>query len=443
MSVSSGGARAITDACAFVRAHGATAELTDDVKAGINNFIAYHERRGAVAVAVARKKTPFHSKDRLPFTQFDMELYGIMMLYRPLADGAAEAAQACGRAGIRVIMTGDGSEAAKLADRAGIISGRDDIITGREFAAAPASERKNIAGRARLLLGFDARQMKDFIKSAGDRVAYVASDSRDMIGELSALSSVGAGFALLSAEGGESRGAVRMRADTVVPRAERDGGGLSAIAASVAFAKHIYTNISHIADYLLTSQAARIFTVLCTVISKSTAILPQQILIWGLIFDFFAVIVLATERPCEETLAEKPDVYERLSHPVSRLGKTALLGLLWSVPTMLTPLLHSGDMRASITFVSVLLSIVVVCGEYRSDYPVFSRRRNHSTAVFLLAGAAAALIIAVTVSPVFASALSLTQPDELALALSLIPAAVQLAFYEAARLIFRRKQKSI
>lgn len=438
LTVSCGAARDIVSACAFLDVNGNKTDMTGEVRSGLLRFIAHHERRGATAIAVAKKNTPFRSTDRIPFTQFDMTLVGIMMIYRSLAEGAADAVSACRRSGIRVIMTGDGIEAARLAERAGIISGKDDIITGWEFSEADDAKRKTAAANARLLVGFDQRRMKEFIKAAGDpgKLAYVASDSRDMLGELSALTSVGAGFSLTDGKNGGTE-TLRMRADNIVPRADGEGGGLFSVISSVAFAKRIYKNISNIANYLLTSQLARIFAVLFSVIFPNMRITPQEILLWGLIFDLIAIFMLALETPDEKSLSEKTNVYERLSHPVARLLPAIITGLLWAAPTMLAPLLYrgSGEMRDTVIFVSVLLSLVVVSGEFRSGYPVFSGRRRYSIAAFMTAGAVSLTVIAMTVIPSVSPALALARPDGAALLISVIPAAVQLAVYEAARFL--------
>lgn len=438
MSVSCGDAGELIGACAFVESHGAKTSLTEKVREGLLNFIAYHTRRGAAAVAVAKKNTPFKSKDRLPFTQIDMTLAGVLILYRPLAVGAVEAVDACRRAGIRVVMTGSGVGAARLAERAHIISGREDIITAAEFSAADEAERTRAASEKRLLIGFDGRMMKEFIKSAGDpgKIAYVASDGRGMRGELSALASVGAGFALTDGGDGGAQ-TLKMRADNIAPRADENGGGLASVVSAVAFAKRIYKNVSNIIKYLLTSQAARVFAVLFAVLSAKTAVSPQEILLWGLIFDFFAVIVLAFEKPDENALVIVPDVYERLEHPLRRVLPAVFGGALWAVPTMLVPLFCRGgeNMRATVIFVSVLLSLVVVCGEYRTEYSVFSLRRNYSAASFLLAGVVAVSVIALTVIPGLAPALALDAPNAEALLISALPAVLQLLAYEFLRVM--------
>ncbi len=454
MSVSGGDAGAVLDACSYVYANGADATMSQSARDGIAKMIAHHERRGATSVAIARKRTPFHSMDKLPFAQADMTLYGIIFLYRPLSKDLVKTVAACRDAGIRIVMTGKGVESAKLADRAWIISGREDIVTGREFASMNGGDAARCALNARLLVGFDTRQLLKFtsiLRESGKKAAYAATLERDMKDEMALLTSVGAGFAL-SSENANSEGVVRgisqaikMRADNIIPRAgtgKDGGGGLSAIAASVAYSKRIYRNISNIAAYLLTSQAARIFSVLYTALFHKSALVAEQILLWGLIFDFFAVLVLARERPDARSLSDVHDVYERLSHPLSNLGLPLSYGLFWAALTMLAPHAYASGFDvygASVIFVSVLLSMIVVCGEHREEYPAFSKKRSFSMPSFVFACAVAATILAITVVPSFASALELTQPDPYALLVSLIPPAALLALYELPRIIHRNK----
>ncbi len=447
MSVSCGEAAAVLGACAFVAKGGGSFPLTDALRGGIAGFLSHHERRGALTVALARKRTPFSSRERIMFTQTDMELYGIFVLYTPLSAGAEATVAACREAGIRVVLTGEGRTAARFADRAGIISGREDILDGRRFLSLTKEERETSAKSARLCIGFDAEAMGEFIKTlraGGERVGYVAVRTREMKGELSALGAADAAFAL-SESGGNHLAAdtLRMHADAAVPCAG-DGGGLRSVVSVVAYSRRIYKNISNIADYMLTSQAARIFAVLLTVIFKNSAIEAPEILLWGLIFDFFAVLVLATEPPDSGSLSDAPTVYERLRRPLSKLGKTSAYGLLWAALTVLTPQLYgrirggdAGDMGGTIIFVSALLAVVVVCGEYRSGYGVFSRKRSLRAGPIMLAAAVSAAIIVITVVPGASGALLLPAPDAVALSVSVIPALSLLAAFEAARLIFK------
>ncbi len=433
MSVSCGSADAILPSCAFVRAGGKDSPLTDAVRAGIGGFVSHHERRGGTAVAVTVKRTPFSSPERIAFTQTDMTLVGVIILYRPLAPGACEAAHALREAGIRVVLTGSGSETAKLADRAGIISGPEDILTARDFAAMTEAGRAEAASKARLLLGFDAREKAAFaalIRKAGGAVAYVASPDGDMTGELSMLGAVGAGFVPQS-----SPVTLKMSADAVLPEAGGGAQGLAAVASAVAHARRIYGNISNTTGFLLTSQTARIFAVILTVILGTGALPAEQVLLWGLIYDFFAVLVLTREPPERSSLSLVTDVCERLSHPFSGLLPTALPGFVWAAVTVAVPLLYGGAEAAvpSVIFVSVLLSLVVVCGEYRSSYPAFSRKRQLSVPALLFAAAVAAAVVLVTVSSRAAALFGIIQPDAKALIVSVIPALVLLLLFELGR----------
>ncbi len=444
MSVSCAEASRALGACAFVCKGGERFPMTDGLRSGIAGFAAHHERRGASAIAVTRKKTPFPSRDRVMFTQSDMELLGIIVIYEPLAEGAVGAVDACRGAGIRVVMTGEGATAARIADRAGIISGRDGILNGKRFLTMTEEERADAAREARLCLGFDGEATVSFIKalrSRGDRVGYVAVRTREMRGELAALGAADAAFAL-SESGGQKFAAdtLKMHADAAVPCAG-DGGGIRSAVSLVAYARRIYGNISAIADYMLTSQAARIFAVLLTVLMKNSALDAPGILLWGLIFDFFAVLVLATEPPDSSSLADAPTVYERLRRPLSKLGKTSAFGLLWAVLTVLSPLLVGGGAGGTVIFVSALLGSVVVCGEHRSRYPVFSKKRCLRAGPLLYAAAVAAVTVAITVIPGAAGALMLAVPDAPSLAVSTVPALGLLAAYEVSRIIFGQKIK--
>ncbi len=436
---------------------GETVPMTEETREGLLRAVAYHEHHGATVVGIARKVTPFHSKERLNFAVSDVSFVGFLAFYRPLAPDTENAVKACHEAGIRLVMAGAGRQSALTASRVGIMSRRGDMLTAKEFAAMDKEARAAAAREKTLLIGFDASALIAFIsilQKQGLKVAYVGNPDNDTTGELRLLHGVGASFALSheminyqnererlifeDADGVSQT--LKMSADNIVPRANREGGGLPSVVECASFAKKIYENVASVAEYLVTSQAARMLTVLYSAVFHDKALSAAQILLWGLIFDFFAVLTICLERPDYKTLRRRSDVYEKLKNPFSGISVAVAYGFLWGAVTMLTANIFypASDMSATVIFVSIILSLLVVCGEERSEYSVFSKQRsiNLFTCIFIASGLL--LIILITVSPAVASAVGIISPDPRALLVSAVPAVLMLAVYELPRFIRKK-----
>ncbi|MCD7747219.1 MAG: cation transporting ATPase C-terminal domain-containing protein [Firmicutes bacterium] len=439
----------ISAAAYYMTEDGERHPITAGVKEGLLKVVSYHERRGAHVVAIALKDTPFHSRERLKFAVTDVTFVGILALYRALVPGCADAVGKCEAANIRLIMTGGGKEDALTARHAGIINGRDEIITGREFAVLSRDMKKDAAMNKKLLLGFDERQLAEFIdilQKGGCHAAYIEDRSHELMTELRILHGVGASFTLSDgttfgkkrgkisdgAGAAESSEAMKLQADGIIPRGSAAGGGLPCAVSASAYSRAIYRNISSIFDYLITSMSARMFAVLYAVIFHATSLGAVQILIWGLIFDFFAVITIALERPDDEILKWKPDTYKKLSHPFSGIFPPLLYGILWATATLFVAgaASLSSDEISAVIFISVMLSVIVVLDENRENVSFFSKKRRINPMSIALSAAVAAAIVASVIFPPFAGVIGITTPTAKVLLLSLIPSAVLLAAYE-------------
>ncbi len=448
----------IASAAGIADENGDTVPIIPEMKDALLRAVSYHEHRGAAVVGIAKKQTPFHSVERLNFAVTDTVFIGLIAFYRPFAPNTEKTVTECEKAGIRLVLSGAGKATFFAAQRAGIIKGREDVIYGKEFAVMDADGRLSAARTKKLLIGFDGARLREYItlmKSSGQRVAYVADPSHSLSDELRILREVGASFSLshemisyghksekvVTESGAGISQLLKMNADNIIPRANENGGGLPCIAEAVAFAKRIYENVSNIASYLVTSQAARMITVLYSAFFRSTAMTAAQILFWGLIFDFFAVITMSLERPDKNGLSYRGDVYGKLSDPFSGIGASVAHGTLWGALVLITSNIFckTEGSAATVIFVSLILSLVVVSGEHRNGESVFSPERSLNLSTCFFIGMSALLIIFVTVSPEVASAFGIAQPTPTELAVSLIPAALMLGIYEAERLRNRKK----
>lgn len=457
----SGNAKSIMEtSISILDENGTVSALGNELKASLLRAVSYHERRGATVIAVAKKETPFHSRERMNFVMTDVTLVGIMAFYRPLAPDVEGAVTAARESGIRLIMTGNGKSSVLTAQRAGIVNSRNDVIMAKEFSLLDPEAKRAAAESKSLLIGFDAKNLAvfiDILQKQKKKIAYVADSGHDMISEIKILHGVGASFAVshenIRYENSsekivyESDGVsqtLKMNADNIIPRANSNGGGLPSVIECVSFAKKICENVASIASYLVTSQAARMLMVLYSVVFHGSALGAEQILVWGLILDFFAVIIIALERPDYKTLRRRSDIYERLSNPFSGISVSLAYGIFWGALTMLTVNLFCGNAEnaSTVIFISVILSIIAVCGEHRSEYSVFSKYRSINVSTCLFIGMSLLIIILCTVSEKAASAMGVTSPDPVSLIISTVPAILIFMLYEFERFLSIKRKKN-
>lgn len=457
-----GDAALVIDSAAYVSDEsGESTAMSKEMKAALLRAVSYHEKRGAVVIGVAKKNTPFRSAERLNFAVTDTAFVGIVALYRPLAPNVEETVKLCEKAGIRLVMTGAGRPSVLAALRAGIIKSRENVIYAKEFAAMSPSEKETAAKTKKMLVGFDEDRLDEYISlmmSSGQSVAYVADTSHALMRELRILRKVGASFALshdtISYQSKSERVVtentsgisqlLKMNSDNIIPRANENGGGLPCIAETIAFSKRIYKNIANIVSYLVTSQAARMMTVLYSALFGSAAMTASQILFWGLIFDFFAVITISLERPERDELMYRGDVCEKLSNPFAGIGVSVAHGMIWGSLTLMTSNIFckTETSAATVIFVSLILSLVLVCGEHRCESSIFSSERRINLATCFFIGVSLLLIILVTVSGKAAASFGINSPSPYELIVSVIPAVLMLGVYEGERVLDAKKNTS-
>ena len=145
-------------------------------------------------------------------------------------------------------------------------------------------------------------------------------------------------------------------------------------------ARQAIANLRAAEGYLLAAQTARLSVILAAILFGVPLISPPFILIWGLLFDFVAVIVMAFE---------KPDGTRRAADPIISLRETGacvLGGLIWGallaafVPAVQAICVRanlglSETMLRAILSASALFSSLVAASAFRHGDTLFRRRR--------------------------------------------------------------------
>ncbi|HTF22019.1 MAG TPA: HAD-IC family P-type ATPase, partial [Chryseolinea sp.] len=138
---------------------------------------------GFRVLAMAGATVQDTSRDQIP----PLELLGLIGMIDPLREEAKEAVIKCQQAGIRVVMvTGDHPSTALAIGKAlGIVSNREEVITGTELAAFDNSEPKQMAEKIRdkkvfaRVAPLQKQRIVEAFKSLGHFVAVTGDGAND------------------------------------------------------------------------------------------------------------------------------------------------------------------------------------------------------------------------------------------------------------------------
>ena len=439
------------------------------------------EKRGARVLAVSKRVSPYPHLNRLAVLTQAMSFAGFVAVSMEPEQSARESIDYLKRAGVTPILFSETPEAdLYYGRRLGLFDESTVPIPAASFDA-PMAERiladGEESGRG-VLVAFDAigdaylgsayaRAMTSLIggRDALLRIGSGRRKSRERRGDVPVIAAVGmeawdagvlgradVGFAvsgsrLRAVPESIARGAaVVIHPDSA--RTEPGCGGLRGVAEAVRSARCALANTAFTRFYLLAAQTARLVLMLTAVLGLIPLPSPVFILLWGLLFDFGAVLVRAFGRD-EEAGETDPDEREERPAMIAALltglmwGGLLALGL-WLAGTFLPkiPLFSSfsGESGTLRSFLSgtALLSGLVISAECGRQGSILAPRSIHTAEVlFTVLSAVLSLWILFSVS---GAALTEGTPCGPAGLFALIP---PLAVFAAAELLkLRRRRKS-
>jgi magnesium-transporting ATPase (P-type) len=225
-------------------------------------------------------------------------------------------------------------------------------------------------------------------------------------------------------------------------------GGLNGILHSFRTAGQAVRNIKAAAFYLTTAQIARLAVILAAVLLPQVPLLDEVvILVWGLLFDFAAVLVMAFERDGELS-GENEKIPSTGRFVPIHIRRAAGIGLAWglSAPAMILllkllysrfPLRFSGGKEIPLLVGTLLLCGLVIASESMKSGSLFRNVRiNYAFFGFLLM---TVVLVPVLMLTPFGAAWIGGKPCGWMALFSLIPAAVILVVWE---IVKRRQKKS-
>ncbi len=230
--------------------------------------------------------------------------------------------------------------------------------------------------------------------------------------------------------------------DTSDKRCENGFGGVVGIARAVKAACRMLRNIESAKRYLTASQCARLVVMLAAILFGIPLMSAVFILLWGLIYDFAAVLVMSFER----SDGEKPRFENARSTILSILGGiawgavTAAVVPLAELVTRLTGKIALTDGQImSIMTASILIAGVVISAELTRQSSLISKYKlNMAQFLFAVASVVLALVLMFTGvgSAVIGGEICGWQA-----VFAIVPAVLAFAVSEIAKLMLGKKRK--
>lgn len=194
--------------------------------------------------------------------------------------------------------------------RTGIIHATSEIAVASHFRAQNLPITANW-GKYHVYCGFSNEQLTElvrFIKKNGKQVAILANSPQEyhILRDADVRFAASDELDLFLSRGTKreqqprvSRGRedaaaqrVRRRADVLIPRADRQHGGIASIVHAMYTVSHIRRNLSDLVRYLLYTQLVRMTLVLPTMLAGINIMQPTQVLFSGLFVDILFALLL-------------------------------------------------------------------------------------------------------------------------------------------------------
>lgn len=420
---------AILARCRTYTQNGAAVPLDAAASTEIRAAALARGRAAYRVVGIATKTTADSDLTRIENLQSDLNFEGFLAIREPILPGVAKNMSRLRAADINVIMLCDdlSENNLQIAKTAGIADNSTDVIQSKQMdKISDGMLRTNIRGY-KVYEGLRLDQKKkliDFLRQDGGTVLFMGRqlDEIGLMREADVSAGKAVTISMKGARGSLRRSrneteyirstaenpklgceALKFVADVIVSESDEEGrGSFNALVGAISSSKVIYQNILRMVRYLITSQLARLFIVLYSVIVRYEMMTPAQIIFTGLIVDFAAVMIIAFERPAHDILRSEENTAGSLKRPLANNMICAAFGVFWAGAAIAAPLLTESTIFAlepeqtgTAVFVGFLLAQIVVLNETMKSRSIFVPNVKFN---FINAGVLATIIAFVAVS---------------------------------------------
>ncbi len=471
MAVCRGEVEAILNACEYYTENNRIFRMSPDDRLEFLNVAASLTRSSYRVVAVATGSTGYNNLQRIGSIQSDLTLEGFIAIREPLQPGIAQTISRCRAAGVRVIMTCDKySESDKyLAMSIGIIDDEKNILSNQKYESMHSDMLRTNLPLYNMYVGLSASQISQIIKhfqADGERVGLLTGGlngalllKRADVGFVQSVTispkakrhgidirtrSTPAYSRVASGNAYECE-ALKLISDVVVSDADENGnGGFAALVSALEYARTIYKNLLRMVRYLTTTQLARIFAVLGSLIVGMKVLTPMQLIFGGLIIDLAAILAAAFARPPHNALTIKDNAEETLKKPLMMNIRAVAFALLQSAAILLThPILSlagaplSEAQFASAAFVAFTVCQLITFAELASEQSIFKPGMRMSFSYLFFVGGTALFLALLFLIPSFGALFDVVALPWPAVIASAAASLVTLAVNEIYKLITR------
>ncbi len=367
VAVSRGEAADILRHCSYYLKNGRVLPLSP---AMADEFLyVYHKlaKQTFKIVAVASRSIAYNTLKFPRIAQSNMIFEGFLVFRVPFLRGVGQTMQKCKRSGLKVIMFSDTPTEtnAYFARHIGLVEQDGEITDGQHYAALKEEMRITNASYYRLYNGLSSTQKREVLENlqkSGEVVGVLGQRLED----LPLFSNADVSFAqnivittrmrnravpvqedTVTASASENAlkngcEALKFVSDVILSDADLKGnGGFNAMVDAICYARVIDKNVIHMLKYLMTSQLARLFIVLFTQLTQLRVMSAVQILFFGLVLDFLAVLIYSFTKPEQEILRDKSDAESFFAHPVKSYLPSLLMAVAWAVLAAAVPFFFS------------------------------------------------------------------------------------------------------
>lgn len=432
---------------------------------------------GYCVIALASKYTN-ESKINPNEIKEDFIFEGFCIISEPKLSGAKENVEKLKSAGIHMIMLSDEASVSNrsYAKSLGIIESDSQVMTSETLRGMADDLFRTNVTLYGMYEGLDTSQKRLLLKhlqANGEVVGFFGNDFDDII--LLKESNVGysSGITLAHSSASIELGsddspvfiqsnsfsqkgseALKLVCDVIVSPANKRGGGFNAIAQSIERSGTVFANLSRMVRYLITSQCARFFTLLYsvlafgarTVFNGEDIMTPVQLLFLGAILDF--AIVMAIAFSPAENYGKKRGYQNDSKNPVAGNILPMLFGLFIAVLSVAIPVLArllgldiSDRAMSGIVFYSFILSQIISAAETISEKPVLKGGFHPKRSFIISLPIIIAFIAATAYIPVLQNVFNTTSLSVLQWLIVLTIPVILFAVYEIYRHIRRPEQR--
>ena len=460
LAVSCGNIAEVLRVCAVQQTADGDVPLDTETRRRIFTECAKLEYIGATIVAVAKRPSEYTTLNRLAVIIQDMTFVGFFAVAEQPEAGMNDSIAYLRKNGIVPILFSSQAER-------DLYYCHDIGLMGKKTKVIPYTELKedDIRGLSPygMIVSFPempygipssakAEAMKTIMAGDAETRPVTAAVGREVSdGEMLRLADIGfaaAGSAYRPVPEPLSRNA----AAVVCPSTANGHGGLDGILRSFRTAGQAVRNIKAAAFYLTTAQIARLAVILAAVLLPQVPLLNEgTILVWGLLFDFAAVLVMAFEQGEDNPAANVKTPPTGRFVPI-RIRRAAGIGLAWGLSAPATvllvkllysrfPLRFSGGKEITLLVGALLLCGLVTASESMKQGSLFRHIRvNYAFFGFLLM---TVVLVPVLMLTPFGAAWIGGKPCGWMAVFALIPAVVMLAVWEISKALKKKGAPSV